>query len=161
MTFDNQLSVTKYRIRRFIVTILVAAAIIVVLVSNWFHFRGEWYDRKWLALYIIVIYLIFVVVNYIRDFNYFYFSDDGDMLRIKYFAVRLMSSKANRIEIPKNTFAGYKVKPRFLNLGENLILYQQVKKGIAKYPPISISSLTETEKKKIYASLSRLSPRNS
>lgn len=161
MTFDNQLSVTKYRIRRFVITILVAVAIIVVLVSNWFHFRGEWYDRKWLALYIIVVYAVFILINYLRDFNYFYFSDDGDMLRIKYFAVRLMSSKASKIEIPKSTFAGYNVKPRLLNLGENLILYQRVKNGTAKYPPISISSLTENEKKKIFASLSRFSPRKS
>ncbi len=161
MTFDNQLSVTKYRIRRFVVTLLVAAAIIVVLVSNWFHFRGEFYDRKWLALYIFVAYAAFILLNYLRDFNYFYFSDDGDMLRIKYFAVRLMSSKASRIEIPKNTFAGYKVNPRFMNLGENLVLFQHVKNGTAKYPPISISSLTENEKKKIFASLSRLSRRES
>jgi hypothetical protein len=66
------------------------------------------------------------------------------------------TSKKSSIEIGKNEFAGYEIKKQLLGFREKLILKAKTGRGLAKYPPVSITALNLKEKKSLFQALDRL-----
>jgi hypothetical protein len=93
------------------------------------------------------------------NYQYVYFSDDGENIVFRYFNAGITGGKKNSVEINKKTFSGYKVEKKHFGLSQSIILYTQIRQGIAKYPPIHISALTKAEKNKIISLLNTYAPR--
>ena len=99
--------------------------------------------------------LLPVLLNY----QYIYFSDDGDTIIFRYYSVSLFEGNKNSVEIGKKTFSGFTFDKKLFGVVQSITLYQRLKEGIAKYPPIFISALKRKDKESILQSLNSYAPR--
>jgi hypothetical protein len=93
------------------------------------------------------------------NYQYIYFSDEGENIVFRYFTSGIVGGKKNSIEINKKTFSGYKSESRFFGLIRSVTLYQQFKEGVARYPKVYISALTSRERTKVIRLLNLYSPK--
>lgn len=145
MTFDNKRTSYRIYLRKFLVTIIFTLSAIVLFF--FVKFEDPWLglnQNQWL-LCLPITYLVIIAVNIYRDMNYFYFSNSGLKLIVRYYPLRPLSSNRKSIEIPKSRFAGYEIRDQAMGIKKILILKQYHKKSVVSYPPISITSLTGTE----------------
>lgn len=105
---------------------------------------------------VVLLYLLYYFYQNAMDYNYVYFSDEEDKLILRYYKLLKMNSDKMVIEIPKHRFYNYEIKKTRLQNKEYLILYQSMDKGVAKYPPASVSLLTSDEKNKLYTALNQV-----
>jgi len=100
-----------------------------------------------------VIFLIFFWFQYRMEYTYLYFSDNSKNLIFRFYSMRVFSGKPKSIEISKTSFLKYDIVPSFFNKKESLILYQKTDKGVAKYPPISLTLLAKKQKTELKRAL--------
>jgi hypothetical protein len=155
MTFDNKKTAYRIYLRKLYTTIVFTLVIGVFLASGWFEKPFLGLSKYVLILLVAAIYLFIVAINFVRDMNYFYYSDNGPTIIIRYYPLRPLGRHRRSIEIPKTGFAGYEIRKTMLGLKKILILMQIVKKSTAKYPPISITSLTREELSMLTGQLSQ------
>jgi hypothetical protein len=92
------------------------------------------------------LFLLFYWYQYKMEYTYFYFSNSSNNLVFKFYSLRNLYGKPKTIEIAKTNFVKYDIVTDFLGKKEALVLYQKTPKGIAKYPPISLTLLTPKQK---------------
>ena len=100
-----------------------------------------------------VLFLVFYWFQYNMKYTYFYFSNNGKNLVFKFYSMQLFFGKPRTIEISKNNFVKYDIEMSFFGKRESLILYQKTPKGVAKYPPISLTLLSKKQKQELKQSL--------
>ena len=155
MHFDNSQIVTRLNIRRYIAILAYIIIVVVLIFSGWFN-KPVWGIEKSVWILIAsVLYLLYVAYAYYMSYNFFSYSDEGEKLIFKFISLRPFDDKKRAIEISKSDFGGFNFKKSFFDFKEDLILSIKVKNGLAKYPPISISSLNESQKEKLKASLNQ------
>lgn len=145
MTFDNQKTTIRVFLRKMLIAIITTVILVIIRASS--LFRPELLgisQFQWIYL-VAGVYVLIVITSWFRDLNYFYFDDKGDRINIRYYPIRPLGRKKKAIQIPKISFAGYEIRKASLGLKKVLILKQHVKKSVATYPPIGITSLTRTE----------------
>jgi hypothetical protein len=160
MTFDNTRTIISLRIRIFIATVLLLGYIVLAYLIEIIKFPLlGMSDTIWTVI-LVSIYLVLAFYPMALNYQYIYYSDDGDYIIFRYFTTGIVSGKKNSIEISKSSFAGYKKESAFFGLDKSLILYQQLTEGVAKYPPVYISILTRKERAKVLNSLYLHTPKN-
>ncbi len=158
MTFDNSKTIIGVRIKLFVATVLFLVYLVMAYVAKWIPFPLlGMTDAVWTVV-ITVLYIVFLFYPMFLNYQYIYFSDDGNDIIFRYFNSGIAGGRKNSIEINKTTFAGYRLEKKSFGLKQNLILFQRIQEGLAKYPPIYISSLTDEEKKKVLDILKRYAP---
>lgn len=145
MQFDNQKTTIRISLWKMFLAIFFAVLIIFFLATSWFNKPFIGLERYELILISAGLYLSIIIVIYILDLNYIYFNDDGDQIVIRYFPIRPLGRKKRAIQVPKISLAGFEVKKSLFGLKKFLVLHQKTLKGAAKYPAISITSLTNKE----------------
>jgi hypothetical protein len=155
MTLENRKTAIKVRLRAFFSSLIFISIIIVIYTTRLFNSPIFGLNKYEYTILFVLVYIFTLLFSYSLNLNYIYYSDDGYAIIFRYYSLRIFSSRKSSIEIPKKYFVRFETKTSFLGLKENIILYQQIKTAEAKYPPISITSLTRKEKNKIKKSLSR------
>jgi hypothetical protein len=153
MTFDNAKTIISLRLRGLAATIIFLIYIVLIYVGRFFRFPVEGIQESTATIILSLLYLFIIFLPLIMKKMYVYYSDDGDNIVIKYFFAGMITGKKNSIIISKKTFAGYSLEKGFLGMFPSIILTQRLKQGVAKYPPVSISSLKRKEKEKLLHSL--------
>jgi len=156
MTFDNSKTIIGFRLKLFIATIILLAYFLLVYVAKLIKFPLLGMGDNFWTILLVACYLALLFLPMILNYQYIYFSDDGDKIIFRYFTSGIISGSKNSVEIDKKTFTYYKVEKRLLGLVQSIILFQRLEEGVAKYPPIYISSLKKEERNKIYRSLNAL-----
>ena len=145
MTFDNQKTTIRIFLRKMLLAIITAVLVVAILATTWFDPDLLGITKyQWIFL-VACMYVLLVVLSWVRDLNYFYFDDKTDKIIIRYYPIRPLGRKKRAIQIPKTALAGYEIKMTTFGLKKILILHQYIKKSVAKYPPIVITSLTRQE----------------
>lgn len=132
--------------------------IIVICVLLFVPFRNDLIpgvENNLLAIFFAIAYVIYALYESFRNYNYIYYNDDSDKIVLRYFSPGIFTSKKNSIEIPKKDFAGYKLDSFFMRYRESLILFRNSGKGIAKYPPVSITALTSDQREMLLHALNQ------
>jgi hypothetical protein len=155
MQFDNKNRVLKLNMRRYIV-LLLFTTIIGLLIFTRLLDNILGITKTTALLITVVAYLIYVLITFIINYQYIFYSDVGDKIILKYVSLRPFDNKRKAIEISKENYYGYKIRKSFFNLKEEIILLIQTPNGIAKYPPISIAALTPKQKKILIHSIQKL-----
>jgi hypothetical protein len=153
MTFDNSGTIIGLRLRGFAATIIFLVYIVLIYVGRVIRFPLAGIEESTATITLAGVYLFIIFFPLFMKKNYIYYSDDGDNIVIKYFYAGMIARKKNSIVINKKTFAGYEKDKGFMGIFPSIIITQRIKQGIAKYPPICISSLKRKEKEKIFSSL--------
>ncbi|MCH7658142.1 MAG: hypothetical protein IIB05_07460 [Bacteroidetes bacterium] len=155
MIIENSKTAINIRLRAFLATLIVVALIVIIFTTRilinpvWGLNKTHW------SFIIIGIFVLFLIVNYFRDFHYIYFSDSGDKIIFRFYSMQIFSGKKHSIEMYKKDFVKFETNSFLFRLKDYLVLYQKMQKGIAKYPPISITALSKQDKIKLQNQLSR------
>jgi len=153
MTFDNSRKIISLRIKLFGATIAFLAYVILAYAAKIIKFPLlGMSDTTW-TLILVGIYLFIALLPIFLNYQYIFFSDDGEKVVFRFFTSGLVGGKKNSVEINKESFSGYRVESGFFGLKQSIILYQQFKEGVAKYPPVYISALSREERNKVLRSL--------
>ncbi len=159
MTFDNSKSIIGFRIKLFIATVIFLGYLFLTYAASIIKFPLLGMEETGWTVIIAAIYLVIVFIPMILNYQYVYYSDDGNNIVFRYFLSGIFGGKKNSVEINKMTFSGFSIEKRFFGLIQSIILFQDLKEGKAKYPPIYISALTREEKAKVIRSLNSFSSR--
>ncbi len=156
MIIDIDKTIIRRTKGKFIALLILVVVICVLL---FVPFRRDLFNglsNNLLAIFFAVGYMIFALYETFRNYFYIYYNDESDKIVLRYFSPALFTSKKNSIEIFKKEFAGYELKSFFMRYRENLILLKSTSKGIAKYPPVSITALSNEERYSLLSSLNAL-----
>ncbi len=156
MIIDNNRKSISLRLRKLMAMLFTGALIIIVYFTDILQSPGSWFTKHHLAGFFLLLYVLYYLFDYMLEHNYIYYSDMGDKIVVRYYSLRPLESSQNSIEIPKSEFHDFRITRSFLNLKERIVLFQNTRRGIAKYPPISITALNKAEKEKLMSSLGKL-----
>ncbi|UCG26770.1 MAG: hypothetical protein JSV24_07250 [Bacteroidales bacterium] len=155
MIIENRKTAIKVRFRTFVLTIIFATLVIIIYTTRLLDDPLFGLNKNYYTLILVALFILILFAQYFLNLNFIYYRDEGQTLVFRYYSLRILSSKKNSIEIPKNEFVRFEIRKSALGLKRELYLYQRIKSGIAKYPPIPITSLTRDERKAIHDSLAR------
>lgn len=159
MTFDNSRTIINFRINMFFATILLIAWLVVVYAAEIIKFPLlRMNDTVW-TLILVGIYLVIVLVPMVRNYQFVFFSDEGENIVFRYFFTGIAGGKKNSISISKNTFSGYRYEKKYLGLIKSLVLQQKIGQSVAQYPPVYITALSGEQRKKLFRSLDQYIPK--
>ena len=154
MTIENQKTVIRIFLRKMLIAIITVVIIVSMLATNWFKPELLGITQyQWIVL-VVAIYILLIGGSWLRGLNYIYFNDKGDKLIIRYYAIRPLGRRKRAVQIPKTALAKYEIIKTNLGLKKVLILHQHVKKNVAKYPAIGITSLSRDELSRLEQQLS-------
>ncbi|MFP4621053.1 MAG: hypothetical protein ACLFM7_07045 [Bacteroidales bacterium] len=139
---------------RYIMVIAFIVIVVVLLTTDLIRNEFLGLNKYSWAIILSVIYVGINIFEYLRDYNYIYFTDEGNKILFRYIPLRAFRSKRYSLEISKQELHGYKVE-RPSPFKQELVLFVKTPQGIAKYPPISISALNEEEYNKLKKALNR------
>lgn len=156
MIIDTSKKVIKHNFYGFLVTLLVVIAIGTLLITKIYNEKFLGVSKNLLSVILALVYLLYLLFNYLHDYHYFYFSDEEEnKLIFRFFPMKIMIERKSSIELNKSEFAGFFIERKLVGLREYLIIYQKLNNKIGKYPPISISILGKEEKTKLISTLNR------
>lgn len=152
MIIDTQKTVVRIKLRRFVIAMVFMVLIVLTISTNIFDL---YFTKYFYTMVFAILYILIYAFQMTLRLNYIYFSDEKSDIILRYFPIQPFKRAYRSIEISKNTFVKFKVEKSIFNLKEDIILFQRTKKGIAKYPPVSITSLSKEERNKIKESLNK------
>jgi hypothetical protein len=154
MFIDNKKTTIGVKLKKRILILVLIIAVIIFFSFNFF--RESFLGITGIGYTIILSGLIIIYHAWciVRDYHYFYFSEQGAKLVFRFYSLSSLFKRPNSIEIKKNEFHKFQIENKLLGFRQYLLLYQQMPGGIAKYPPISISLLRKSEKKDLFNTLS-------
>ena len=153
MTFDNSKTIISLRIKLFGATIIFLTYIVLTYIAKIIKYPLFGMSDTALTLILVVLYLIYAFLPMILNYQYIYYSDDGDNIVFRYFTAGIVGGKKNSIEIKKSSLSGYRTDARFFGLISSITLYQKFQEGVARYPAVYVSALSNEERSKILRSL--------
>jgi len=155
MKIDNQRNTYRIWLSRLVMTIVFTLIILLIVFLPWFDETKFWLSKYHVAIFISVIYILINWVNYLKRPHFVSYSDQGEMLVIRYYPVSMFTSRKNSIEIPKTQFVKYELQPFFLKSQHYLILFQNFRGKVVPYPRISLSALEKEDREHMLESLSK------
>lgn len=158
MILNNSKSVISLKIIRRASIIIFLAYLVLVYAARIIRFPLLGIDKTTLTIFVSAIFLMIILVPEILNYQYIYFSDEGESIIFRYYSAGLITGNKNSVEINKRTFSGFTIDKKFFGLVESITLYQRLREGIAKYPPIFLSALKKTDKDRIIRSLNSSAP---
>lgn len=154
MTFDNSKTIITVRIRLFAVTVILIAYLILAYAAELIKFPLLGLDDTIWTVFLSGLWLLLVLMPLFLNYQYVFFSDDTEKIIIRYFNAGIIGGRKNSVEIDKRAFAGYQTQTRYFGLITSITFFQKFSEGVAKYPPVYISALSQSEKTKLFKALS-------
>jgi hypothetical protein len=159
MTINNSKSVINLKIIRRTTIIVYLLFLAFAFAAMLIKFPLIGMSRAAWTILLTACFLIITFLPVLLNYQYIFFSDEGDTIIFRYYVSGLIEGKKNSVEIGKKTFSGFTLDKKFFGLIQSITLYQRFKEGIAKYPPIYISALNRHDKDSILESLNSYAPR--
>ncbi|MFC2098629.1 hypothetical protein ACFLSP_02680 [Bacteroidota bacterium] len=145
MIFDNKKTAIRIYLWKMIQASITVVLLIGIMVSGWFEKDVLGITKYQWVIIVTLVYLLMVIAARLRRLNFFYFSDDGDKILVRYYPIRPLVQKKKAVQIPKIGLAGYEINSSAMGLKKVLVLRQLVKGKVANYPPIGITALNRKE----------------
>ena len=156
MVIDIRRTAIRVRLRGLITAVVFGIVILLIMIMDIFSENILGITRSYLILFLSIIYLIFILFIYFKDYQYIYFSDESNKIILRFYSMRPLSQSKRSIEIPRGNLARYEIMTKAFGFKDKIVLYQKVKGGVYKYPPVSITALSPNEKKQLIQALNRL-----
>ncbi len=147
MTLSNQNRAANIKLFYYIVTFLYLSLTVLTVYLN----------PNQMNMILATLFFVFAIsvgLNLSREYNFIIYKETDDKLIVRYYPLHPFHDKFKSIEISKQTFSHFELKKRSLGLREDLFLFQLSAKGLAKYPGISLSALSKTQREEVLGSLS-------
>lgn len=142
---------------RYIAAIIFFPLLVGLLVTDFIDKQVFGLSKYYLAVIATLIYLGHNYYEYLKDYKYIYFSDEENRkILLRYVSLMPFNNKRYSVEINKADLHSYKINRSSLNLRQELVLYVKTPQGIAKYPPISITALSEDQINQLKKALNKV-----
>jgi hypothetical protein len=138
-------------------TVVFALLIVVLIFVPWFENPDGGISKYHIIIVIAGVYVAINWINYLKRPYFISYNDQGEKLVVRYYPVSMFTSRKNSIEIPKQQFVKYDLKPFLFNTQHYLILHQNFRGKVASYPKISLSALEKEDREKMLGSLGKYS----
>lgn len=148
MDFSNKRGVRKLRI----VLLIFGICWIVVMVT--LIFFEMFAELAILAVLFLVIALLIALLN----FQYLRIAVTNNKLIMRYYSVFSVDRVFQVIEFPVNQLRNVEVHKYFFGLKCNVRFTIRVQKGLADYPPVSLSAVPFRDRSKLILELMKLIP---
>ncbi|HUX56767.1 MAG TPA: hypothetical protein VMV77_07330 [Bacteroidales bacterium] len=158
MTFDSSKTIINIRIKLFGATIAFLAFIVLTYIAKMIKYPLLGMSDTFWTVMLVGIYLIIAFLPSFLNYQFIFYSDDSEKIVIRYFTAGIVGGRKNSVEIDKRTFSGYKIESRLFGLIQSITLFQKYQEGVAEYPKIYISALSQKEKSKVIKSLNSYTP---
>lgn len=158
MTLNNSKSIVNLKIRARVAIVLFTAYLILAYAASVIKFPLLGLSSAVWTIFFSAVFLFIIFFPVVLQYQYVFFSDEGNDIIFRYFSTGIFESKKNSVEISKRTFSGFTIEKKFFGLIQSVILFQRLKEGVAKYPPISMSALNRKDREKIVSSLNSYGP---
>lgn len=155
MKLDNQRNTYRIWISRLVTAIVFTLVIVLIIFIPWFDEADSTFGKYSLIIIIATIYIVINIYNYLKHPFFISYSDHGEMIVLRYYPLSLFTARKHSIEIPKKQFIKYELKSFLLGREQKIILYQNFRDKIAKFPPISLSALDQNSRKQLLDSLDK------
>ena len=129
---------TKIKFSGMILTILVFLTIVLT-------FMLKWTNQNQIILPVLGVYILFFVFFFLKKYNYIYYNSEGLKIIFRYSSLLPLSAGNFSIEIPRHDFVNAEIKSQLSGLRKVLIIYVKTNQGIAKFKPISLTTLSKKE----------------
>ena len=160
MLIDNQRNTYRIWLSRLVMTIVFALAILVLVFVSWFDNLESGITKYHIVILISAVYVAINWLNYMKRPYFVSYSDHGEMLVMRYYPVSMFTSRKHSIEIPKQLFVKYELKPFLFKSQHYLILHQNFRGKVAAYPRISLSAMEKEDREKMLESLGKYIQQN-
>ena len=160
MKIDNQRNTYRIWLSRLVMTTVFAMAILLLVFVSWFDNLESGITKYHIVILISVVYLAINWINYLKRPYFVSYNDQSEMLVVRYYPVSMFTSRKHSIEIPKQQFVKYELKPFLFKSQHYLILHQNFRGKVAAYPRISLSAMEKEDREKMLQSLEKYIQKN-
>ena len=155
MKLDNQKNIYRIWLSRLIMAIVFGLVIVVLIFVPWFDTEVFPFSEYHVMILVALVYVILNVYNTLKVPHFIFYSDQGEMIILRYYPLSLFNSRKHSIEIPKKQFVKYELKPFFFGRYQKIILYQHFRNRVVPYRPISLSAVDKEDRNRIFSSLDK------
>jgi hypothetical protein len=159
MIINNSKSVINLKIIRRTSIIIYLTFLVLAFAAMIIKFPLLGMSRAAWTIFVTACFLMIIFVPVLLNYQYIFFSDEGNTIIFRYYETGFIAGKKNSVEIGKKTFSGFTLDKKLFGVIQCITLYQRLKEGVAKYPPIYISALNRQDKARILESLNSYAPR--
>ena len=156
MIIENINASYKQWFRSLASTILLGVLIALLFTVHFFNTPFLGFTRPQIVMILIFIYLVFILIPIILKYQFIYISDENEKLSIKYYNIGFLPGKKKNIEFDLIEFHKFEIIKSVFDLRKSLVIYRKMKKGIAKYPPISLMGLKPVQRKQVTEMFTKL-----
>jgi hypothetical protein len=158
MTLNNSKSIINLKIIRRVSIVFFLTFLTLSYAANIIKFPLLGMSRVTWTIILLAIFLLIIFLPILLNYHYVSFSDEGENIIFRYFSMGIIPGNKNSVEINKRTFSGFTLEKKFFSLSQSITIYQRLKEGVAKYPPIYITALKREEKARVLNSLNSFAP---
>ncbi len=133
MIIDNRLTSTKATLFFWIFGFLSLSLLLWSFINGW--------KTNLIPLSFGILFTFLYVLLALSKPYYFSFKDANEKLVFRFYNAHPFFMKPRAIELNNKLLAKYEVKKKLWGLQKFIIIHQHTPKGIAKYPPISVSAV--------------------
>lgn len=105
----------------------------------------EWSKSHIFEILLTAIFLFWIIYVFIKNFCYISYNSDGPKIVIRYTSLQPLTAGNFSIEIPKKDFVKAEIAKTHFGLRHNLLIYVRTPQGVAKFNPVSLSTLSRQE----------------
>ena len=149
MLIENTNTAMRIWVRNMISTIVLCLSLIVLYMARFLEEPVLGIGQLELTLFLSIMYLYLVLPPIILKYQFVYVSIEENKISIKYYTMGFVPGARKSYEFPASEFHKFELEKSFFNLRENIILFRKIKKGIARYPPISLTGLKEKQRNQL------------
>ncbi|MCF8380325.1 MAG: hypothetical protein K9H49_12150 [Bacteroidales bacterium] len=153
MQFDNKKRTYRVWLQKFVTLIVIIPFLLTFSFSHYFDKPFWGIDRVFWILFFVLIWASVIVYHRVTKPHFIFYSDRGNKITIRYFPIRPFNQKKHSIEIPKDKFVRYEIEKG--KAFDSLVLYQNFKKGVGRYPSIPLSAVSREDLKSLKTSLNQ------
>lgn len=158
MKIDNQKNTYRIWLSRLVMTVVFSLIILAIVFLPWFDETEFWLSKYHVAIFISAIYIIVNWINFLKRPYFVSYNDQGEKIVVRFYPVSMFTNRKNSIEIPKQHFVKYELKPFLFKTQHYLILHQNFRGKAVVYPQISLSALDKEDREKMLESLEKYTP---
>ncbi len=114
----------------------------------------KWSEKYIFEIGLTVFYLLSLGFTYAKKYSYILYNSDGPKIIIRYTSLQPMSAGNFSMEIPKRDFVKAEIKNSLGGLRKDLLMYVRTPQGVAKFKPVSLSTLKKIDMENLKIDLS-------
>jgi len=157
MLVENTNTAMRIWVRNLISTIVLTVSLILLYMAHLLKEPVFGVGRFELTIFLCIVYLFLVLPSIVLKYQFVYFSLEENILSVKYYTIGFIPGTKKSFEFPASEFYKFELEKSLFTIRENIILFRKVKKGLAKYPPISLTGLKEKQRNQVITLFTGLS----